>query len=255
MDNILDGILDNMWDDIFEEPEYYGWTPNIFCDVAKDRLIKYLKKYGPHYDKANLDFIKTYFLTYLGRRSPDVRLAQIYSYIGAYPDNVDPYIGYLDVLKKYFNIEQDILDIASGDFPAFGLHLAREQLKLNNGSVTLYDPNMVLEKPLTSNMILHKENFTLLTDISKYNLVTSILPCSVTEVFLERVLREDKEFLIALCSCLSHGIHGEKIRSHEEIIYDVNERINKMGNGKLKVEYLDSRYKNNLPILIYKKNI
>lgn len=253
MDNLLDGIVDNMWGDIFEEPEFYGWTSNLNPFEAKSKLIEYLKVYGPKYDKNNLKFIKENFLTYLERKAPDVRLAQIYSYIGAYTNESDPYIGYVNMLKKYFDIKTDILDVASGDFPAFGLTLAKEQLELKGGTVSLYDPNLVLSKPITKNMKLHKEKFTENTPIVKFSFVTSILPCSVTDLLFNKLLREDKEFFVALCNCFTHGIHGEQIRSHDEIISDVYEKINKIGNGKLIIEHLDSHYRNSLPILIYKK--
>ena len=253
MDDILDGIAENIWEDIFEDPEYYGWSPKINYLEAKERFIEYLKLYGKSYDKNNLKFIKEYFLSYLGLISPDVRLAQIYSCIGAYSTYDDPYIGYLNILKKHFDVKCNILDVASGDYPAFGIQVAREQLRLKNGTITMYDPNLVVGKPLTSNMILYKEKFTSETNISSFDIVTSILPCSITDLLLNKLLEEDKEFLVGLCSCHVHGQHGDKIRSHEEIISEVGNKINERGNGSLLIEHLDSHYKNRLPILIYKK--
>ena len=252
MDNILDGIEDNMWGDIFDD-DYYGWTPMLTYNELKIRFIEYLKMYGASYDKNNLKIIKDYFLSCLGIKSPNVLLAQIYSCVGAYSTVDDPYIGYLNKLKEFFNINCNILDVASGDYPAFGVQIAKEQLTLSNGTVTMYDPNLVLGRPLIKNMVLHKEKFTKETVISNFDVVTSILPCSVTDLLLDRLLEEDKEFFVALCNCHEHGQHGHQIRSHEEIISEVNSKIQKRGNGKLIVEHLEEHYRNKLPILIYKK--
>ena len=77
----------------------------------------------------------------------------------------------------------------------FANKLAYEQLKINKGTITIYEPLLVDAKAKYPNMTIHKEDFTQKTDITKFDLVTGIMPCEATETIIEQACRFDGKHL------------------------------------------------------------
>ena len=71
--------------------------------------------------------------------------------------------------------------------PTLSNLIARSQLNIGSGTITVYDPRLVISEPKYSNMKLYKEEFKKDIDISSFDLVISIMPCSATEIVLDSV--------------------------------------------------------------------
>lgn len=252
MTNIYDGIVDTFYGDIFEDIELFGWTPEYDYDDSKRLLIEFLNKYGYSYEQSDLDFIKRTFLSLMGIKSPDVRLSQIYSHLGFFNRDEDPYLGYLNKFEEHFNVDSNILDIASGCFPSWANKIAKKQIEIGSGRITLYDPKLVIDRPLTKNMTIHKEAFTKSVNIKSYDVITSILPCEATRLVINSSLKNKKDFFVALCGCHVSSKLDSIHFTHDEIINQVYRDIKESNLGSLEVDSLGTKYNNHLPILIYK---
>ena len=119
-------------------------------------------------------------------------------------DEDDTYVVLANILEDLgFDIGCNILDVASGYYPAFGYETAGRQLQLNKGTVTCIDPNLVVDKPLFKNVKLIKENFTEEYNLINYDLIVSCLPCECTNILFSNVLKSGKAFFILPCNCRS----------------------------------------------------
>ena len=151
-------------------------------EILKLRYEKFLLKYESLYEERMINYIKEHFWDSMDEVVPDV-LMQLYSEFGILKNNL--YLEHLNKLKEKFDITGNILDIGSGVIPAFGNLVAKEQLKIGSGTITLYDPMIILDKTKYPNMRLVKKEFTLNTDVHDFNLITGILPCGATEDIIE----------------------------------------------------------------------
>lgn len=249
-------ILD-YYDDLYDS-DYPVWFPRFSYREIKDKLLEFLNEYGDLYSPSTISYIKKYFMGCIGRYGISTTFAQIFSYLEIYPENKDPYIQYIEKLKQHFDIGVDILDIASGEFPTFATRIAKKQIELNAGTITMYDPQLSCGKPKYPNMYLHKEKFDKTVNIKKYDLVTSIFPCEITDELIRTLLEQDKSFFIAFCSCYSHANEisfSSAIRTYVKSIQMAREICSKKNNGELLVEELEPNYHKVSPILIYKNNL
>lgn len=217
----------------------------------------FLKQYKDKYRKYQVDIIKEDFWYYLGEtEAPDI-IMQIYSELGIVGDKGDFYDLHIKKILENFNIGCHITDVASGFFPSFANKLAQEQLKINKGTITLYEPLLVVDKPKFPNMTLKKECFTLNTDITSTDLVTSIFPCEITLPIIEQACRNQKDFYIAMCGCshLKMGFHiVPPLVFQDHVMLETQKLLKEYDNGELVVDYLGDEYEFNFPILYNRKN-
>lgn len=166
----------------------------------KEELKEYLDKYGSYYSKEQLEFISEEFINYAGNdQAPDIIL-QINSYLGL--DSLgDIYHIFLNHLENDCDINCDILEVACGIYPAFGVLLSNQQ---RSGTITVMDPEVITME--YSNIKAVKESFTEDTDLSNYNLICSIMPCRVTNDMIKSANRQDKDLYLELCGCIDSKI-------------------------------------------------
>jgi len=110
----------------------------------------------------------------------------------------------LNKLKEYFSLEQDILEIGCGHFPAFARLIDEEQQSLKKGAITAYDPVLVTEN--LGSIDLNKK---LLTDedVSGFDLLVSTFSCDATNKVLA-VAKENKlPYFLHMCNC-NHGFYN-----------------------------------------------
>ena len=179
--------------------------------VSKTELERKFKefkhKFALNYSPAAWEFIEEHFFTDMEEKDvPDI-LKQVYSELGVKAPSVKYYHKHLNLLKKLYPLDGNIVEVASGRIPAFANLIAREQGKIGKGTITLYDPLLVDLTPKYPNMALHKEPFDENTDIRDANLVVSLFPCEVTEHVLNSAIANDKDFYVALCGC-AHRVKG-----------------------------------------------
>ena len=263
IEDITYGIMpvSEEFSDCLYDSDFVGWNPAVSRSEAERRLVNYLKEYGEYYLPEHLEYIKRNFHNYISLRGANTILAQIYSYLGIFREENDTYLGYAKKLEEYFDLDRDILDIASGDYPPFALFIALRQLQLGCGTVTVMDPALVCEHKIPApNMKVYRKSYTSFTPVDGYSLITSTLPCGLTEKLLRRFIGGDKDLFIALCACYNHneiypGLSKKNyIRTYEIALDYAQSLFEKRGRGELIIDKLDSNYNASQPILIYKAN-
>ena len=217
----------------------------------------FIKKYGPLYPKDVLGFITKEFER--GIKNPcsvDV-LMQVYQEIGVKFDVLSFYEAHLKKLMEHFDIGCNIVDVASGRIPAFANLIAREQLRIGKGTITLYDRALLPLKPKYANMTFRKESFTKDTDTSNADLIVSTLPCEATETIIENACRNKKNFYVAMCGCTHfkpyEDIEGTPFDYQDKVIDLAELFVEQFQNGEIMIDHLDENYHINNPILYNKR--
>lgn len=218
----------------------------------------FCKKYKSVYTPEEWEFIENNFWTYIFSSSAPDLLMQIYTELGIECTSGNYYQKHLNNLQTKFNINCNVLDIASGIIPSFANLLAHEQLKTGKGTVTLYEPLLGFTKPKHRNMTLHKEKFTTETSIKEFDLITAIMPCAATETIIENACRNQKDFYIAMCGCthfeyIPWGMYVTPEMYQDYVIDKTNRLLDEYDNGTLVIEKLEGETDIDYPILYNRK--
>ena len=166
------------------------------------KFKQFKEEYSTNYSPEAWEYIEENFYEGLqNRESPDI-LMQIYTELCLNPIGGSLYHKHLKLLKKHFPIDGNIVEVGSGMIPAFANIIAKEQIQIGKGTITIYEPLLAQLKPKYPNITLHKEEFTLDTDISKADLLVGVMACEATETILESAIINDKDFYVAMCGCV-----------------------------------------------------
>lgn len=221
---------------------------------------KFLKEYSSLYEQDALEFIKENFWTYLySNCAPDI-LMEVYGELGIEPTTGKSfYNAHLSKIEEIFGLDKNILDIASGMIPTFANKIAKRQLEIKKGTITIYEPLLLKTTPKYPNMTLHREYFTSETHIKEFDLLTGILACEATETIIESACKNQKDFYIAMCGCT----HFKSVYPHtpvsteryqDYVIKKADRLLKEYDNGELIIEHLDNSYKLNYPIIYNKRH-
>ena len=204
---------------------------------------------------AALRFHKEY-LANIDKKIPS-NIYSIYDELGFIPDN-NRYDSFIEKLSKEFDITGNILEVAGGNLPRLGERIAKKQIELGNGRITVIDPELSVSTSKYSNLVLCKEEFTLDTNIKNFDLIISLFPCEATELTIYKSFNENKNFFIRLCDC----IHQYEDFSEDDYNYFLNNPkkyrkmlidgyINYAKHFKRKLKVLDEQ--SDSPIIMSKK--
>lgn len=165
--------------------------------IARKNLEEYFKRYGEFYPCEIIEFIKSSFLGRAFREDIwiDV-MSQVYGATGVFDlvDNI--YDMNIQEIKSDYSIDQDILEVGCGFYPAMGIKLSNMQ---KSGSITVMDPDVI---PTSSGKItIYKEMFTKDTDVSKYQLIMGVMPCEGVIPMIESANKNELDLYIQLCGC------------------------------------------------------
>ena len=165
----------------------------------KKKLTEFFEKYKDYLEEDDLDYACDNLDDYLsGSVDTDV-ISQVAYAIGEHPNFKTRYEIFLDFLKDNNGLDKDILEVACGGYPILSDMIDKEQTKIGKGSITGIDPLLMTTN--LGNIHLFRENFTLDTDVSGYQLITGHYPCEATLDIIRSANEADKDFTIALCGC------------------------------------------------------
>lgn len=222
------------------------------------KFKKFLLQYSSKYEKGMLNYIKNNFWILMDEERIPSILKQVYSEVGVYENRDNFYLEHLKKINENFDIRCNILDIGSGVIPAFANLVAKEQLKLGSGTITLYDPMLITNKSKHRNMKLNKKKFKSRTDITNYDLITGIMPCEATSDLIEAACKNKKDFYLAMCGCThkkgSSYDYMDPSSYQNYIIEKTKKLLKKYNNGILVVDKLDDKFNIPYPILYNKKS-
>ena len=146
-----------------------------------------------------LRFHKEY-LANLDMKIPS-NIYSIYDELGLIPEN-NRYDSFIEKLSKEFDITGNILEVAGGNLPRLGERIAKKQIELGKGRVTVIDPELSVSTSKYSNLVLCKDEFTLDSDIKDFDLIISLFPCDATELTIYKSFNENKNLFLRLCDCI-----------------------------------------------------
>jgi hypothetical protein len=191
----------------------------------KKRIFNFLDKYGEGY--ATLDLEEAYFLemsidnyianyyedAYYKPINRDNVFFQIFSAIGAFEQEVNPYFQLATLIEKEYGLNYNIIEVGSGLFPALALEIAKKQKKLEKGTITVYEPNLVPK--ILEGITLINKDFPLVTELPQNSLIIGRKPCKTTENMIRIANQTNSEFFIQLCKC-AHAPIEYKLKSKSD---------------------------------------
>ena len=117
------------------------------ASIAMRKFKKYMNKYGHLYTDTCREYIEENFLMYLNNpTAPDV-LMQIYETVGCGVKEGSFYNAHLNKIQELYGLDKNILEVAGGRMPAFANKVATIQKKTKKGTITVYDPCLIITKP------------------------------------------------------------------------------------------------------------
>ena len=223
---------------------------------VEEAYQEYKKNYEHFYNEKARKYIEDNFFNGVNRTSNIDILMQLYNELGLDVGKHTFYDEHLERISSIFGLDRDIIEVASGYIPAFANKIAKKQLDLNHGTITIYEPEVFEEKAKYSNMTIHKEKFTEQTKINKNSLGIGILTCDATEAMIRNFCKNNMDFYIAMCNCdhKDNGIFSAFKYQHKMI--DLAESLlEKYSNSKkeLKIDYLDDEFFFGYAPIIYTK--
>lgn len=230
----MDKILE---DKIYLLEEYFRMHPNTFDEMEEEFILNYTKK-----NRFYKELIPTL-------------VRQVYDELGMLPKEDNIYIGFIKLVNDLFNIENSkIIEVGGGVLPRLGERIADV---LNKGSITVYDPRISNYKKNSSKLKLVRKNFNSKIDVGSVDLLIGLMPCKAAEAIVEFSIKNNKDFIVALCEGGMHGEEDDYFEDDEEwrnsLIKTTKRRLENSECGKLKIKYM-TEYYNPYPV-IYNERI
>lgn len=229
--------------------------------LIKAKFEDFLNQYSKYYPKYIVPIIKEHFWKEQDKLTTLDALMQIYQECGLYDGKPSYYHYHLEKISELFNINSNIMEIGSGYFPSFANMIARSQLKSAQGTITIFDPNLIVTSSKYHNMKLHKEEFNFHMDVSNCDLLVGLLPCNATEEIIKAAIMNNKDFYISMCGC-NHSnssfygmpIFGMYSNYQQEMVELANELMKEYNpNREVVTQYMPYEYNAPYPV-IYSKH-
>lgn len=223
---------------------------------VEEAYQEYKKNYEHFYSEKAKQYIEDNFFNEAYKTSSMDILMQLYSELGLDIGKHTFYDEHLERISSIFGLDRDITEVASGYIPALANKIAKKQLDLNSGTITIYEPELFEEKSKYSNMTIHKEKFTEQTTINKKSLGIGILTCDATEAMIKNFCKNNMDFYIAMCNCVHKGNGALTAYQYQNKMIDLAENlIEKYSNHQkeLKIDFLDDDYIFGYAPIIYTK--
>lgn len=223
---------------------------------VEEAYQEYKKNYEHFYSEKAKQYIEDNFFKEAYKTSNMDILMQLYSELGLDIGKHTFYDEHLERINSIFGLDRDIIEVASGYIPAFANKIAKKQLALNCGTITIYEPELFEEKAKYSNMTIHKEKFTEQTKINKDSLGIGILPCDATEAMIRNFCKNNMDFYIAMCNCAHKSNNIFPTYQYQNKMVDLAESLlEKYSNHQkeLKIDYLDDEFVFGYAPIIYTK--
>lgn len=108
-------------------------------------------------------------------------------------------VKYIAMLLKKMNfVKENCCEIGAGKEPILS-NMILPEIQAFKKKVIVYDPHLACqEKP---GMVIKKENFMMSTNIDDINTLYGIYSCKASIIMIEKAIRENKNLLLAFCSC------------------------------------------------------
>lgn len=124
-------------------------------------------------------------------------LRQVLAETNLLEEHKNMYKGFLKILEEQFDINRNIVEVAGGIFPSLAKMIA---LKQETGTITVYDPRIVVPDHCPKNLIVTRKSFTTKTKIPEdTQMLIAFMPCDATMDIIESACKNNMDFMISLC--------------------------------------------------------
>lgn len=128
-----------------------------------------------------------------------LKMKQILSKFQVLEPEKDPYLIFYHLLQQKQFLNGNCCEVGAGVYPTLAEAVAKE-LKEKEKTLTIYDPQTIPAN-LGENVILHQEQFTKDANLADIDTLYALFPCSATIPTIEKAIEENKNLLLAFCSC------------------------------------------------------
>lgn len=226
---------------------------NLTEQDLKIKIEAFLQAHPDYYSEEEKKYIRECAAWGLYTDFSDALLRQIYAELDLMPDEHNIYLGFISLISNIYGLDKNIVEVGGGKIPSLAKYIA---LKQQTGTITVYDPSLVVTTTPHPNLILKKASFSKNLPELNPDLIIGFMPTSATEEMLEYAYQTKTNFLIALSDMTDafDVYEQDEIWTHwqQEIIYSASRKAEENGLGKLKILTLD-KYDNPYPIIYTNK--
>ena len=217
--------------------------------TLKPMIEKYLCEHQEYFTEAEKKYIMDNFSSGIFTDFSDALLRQIYDELNLIDDEHNIYLGFTSLIERVHGLDKNILEVGGGKIPCLGKSIA---LRQKSGTITVYDPSLIITDTSHKNLILKKKNFTTQLIIPKPDLIIGFTPTTATDQILEYAFATNTDFMIALSDVFDEIDYYQEddIWTHwqQEKIYEARAKVTENNMGKLLVDTLE-KYDNPYPII------
>lgn len=231
-------------------------TTNETKKMLISKVDEFVEKNKTKYSQAEIEYIRQNAGCGAYGFYNSAILRQIYAELDLIPPEKNLYLGFINLLERSFDINQNIIEVGGGYIPKLSEYLA---LKQKQGTITVYDPKLLTTETNIPNLILKKEKFTENTSLEGIGLQIACMPCEATELTIKKACENNIDFMIALCSGSEHEKdnyysydYDSELEWESRMICTAHEYVQKYGLGQLNEASLKD-YGSLYPVLYNKR--
>lgn len=220
----------------------------------KDNIIRFILENEDLYNIGELMLLFHNFLSdeILNKKYITItEIAALLSKFGIINEENDIYFKFYKLLESLGFIKGNILEVGSGPYPRLA-EIITERHKEKDYSLTLYDVCNTIN--IGKGIKLVKNEFTKSTNIDRYDTLVGIHLCEASIDLTLRAIEENKNLILAFCSCNHETVEFPKWYDDSWSISFCSDIKEMYGDS---IEIVDFEYypKMKNPILIHKKRI
>ena len=221
----------------------------------KDNILKFLKDYKYLYEDREYEMILSIisFDVLLDNEgySANCDIAALLSKYNIFTDENDRYLMFYKMLEDSHFIKGNSLEIGSGPYPRLA-EIIKDNHKEKDYNLTIYEKCDVFR--LNKDIKIVKDAFTSSTNIEKVDNIFSIMPCEASIDITLKSIEENKNLLIAYCSCDHSNKMYPKYRKRYWADNFCSMMKERYGND-VEITEWEPLKDEKMPILIYRKRV
>ena len=229
-------------------------TTNII--TQRQQLIQFFENHPDDFTKREIDAVMNYAKeAYHSDFVPDL-VREIYDELGFMPDEKNIYLGFIDLLREAFPIEErKIIEIGGGILPRLGKRISALQ---TTGNIVIYDPRLSVCESDTDKMKLVRRRFNKKDSVGDRDLMIAFMPCEGAETVIEAAAKNKMDFMLGFCEGGPHGDEFDYFEDADEwlhaMMYLAEEKVKERHMGKVKVKSL-KKYGDPYPVIYNDRNL
>ena len=219
----------------------------------KDNILKFLKEHRYLYDDKEYEMLFSIIsfdiLLENDGYSTNCNIATLLSKYNVFTEENDRYLKFYKMLEELNFIKGNSLEVGSGPYPRLA-EVIKDYHKRIDYNLTIYEKCNVFK--ISKDITTIKDKFTVSTNIKDIDNIFSIMPCSASTDITLKGIEENKNLLIAYCTC----DHSSKIYPRGNKRYwSINfcDMLKEKYKDEIEIKEWEYLKDKKIPILIHRK--